>query len=110
MNHSILLEKLDRMKIPKYLTFWLANFLMDRSTRLVNKCEAGDLLFLSKGLPQGSPLSPILFVLFTSDLIDELAALIPTTSYADDIFIYTADISVSKNIDRLKDAFNVATR
>ena len=110
VNHSILLEKLDRMKIPKYLTFWLANFLMDRSTRLVNKCEAGDLLFLSKGLPQGSPLSPILFVLFTSDLIDELAALIPTTSYADDIFIYTADISVSKNIDRLKDAFNVATR
>ena len=48
---------------------------------------------LQIGIPQGSPLSPILYLFFNADLIDDLHAAFPgqllVTGYIDDICILT---------------------
>ena len=109
IDHDLLVEKLEIMGLPSYITKWLTNFLHNRTTYLTNEAVKSKLLFLLRGLPQGSPISPVLFNLFSSDLVRDLSALVPTTSFADDLFIYTSNVSIDSNLTKMKHAFEVAT-
>ena len=55
------------------------------------------------------PISQVLFNLFLSDLIRDLFPLVPITSFADDLFIYTSNVSIDSNLTMIKQAFEVAT-
>ena len=63
----MLLEKLDQIGIPKNIINLLKD-VFSKSTIEVN----GSIINSSKGVMQGSSLSPILFNLYINDLIEEL--------------------------------------
>ena len=83
--HDGLIHKILQLPLPPNLIGWLVDFLRDR------KLQARVAGFLSKtaivncGVPQGSPLSPLLYILFTADLLETTSPDTITEAYADDL-------------------------
>ena len=70
VNHQVLLQRLRARQLPEMLVNWVASFCTERrATVTVNGHNSATMDLLHPGLPQGSPLSPILFLFFNADLV-----------------------------------------
>ena len=70
---ATLLKVLNSMGFPNYMVRYIHSFLSDRSTILKMPGYESKLWWIKIGIPQGSPLSPILFILFTASLLEKLS-------------------------------------
>ena len=61
-----LTERLWQQNIPLSLIRWVASFLTDRKAAIRLDGQTGDQESIQIGVPQGSPVAPILFMLFTA--------------------------------------------
>lgn len=94
VNHSILYEKLFKYGIRGTPLSWCQSFLQNRKqyVSIEHQFDGGKRRFESDnsevnvGIPQGSILGPILFVLYVNELVD-VAPNIHFTLYADDTSI-----------------------
>ena len=94
VNHSISLSKLSYNGINPIT--WFRSHLYNRKQRLFVKVIFSDTLQISSGVPQGSILGPLLFLLYINDFI-QASKMFPMRLYADD-----TSLTVSgKNIDDL---------
>ena len=85
--HSGLLAKLADMQVPPALLGWIQSFLSGREMHLMVG-EASEHRRLMMGVPQGSPLSPILFLVFIDDLLTLLSPLVHVQAFADDVLLW----------------------
>jgi ribonuclease HI len=72
VNKDRLLEVLRRKGVPEEAVRWVESFMDDRTATLVHEGVSSDSHPFSFGLPQGSPLSPILYLFYNTDLITSL--------------------------------------
>ena len=82
INHEILLEKLSHYGIRGLANDWLRSYLSDRQQFVeMNGCRSGKLP-ITTGVPQGSILGPLLFIIYINDL--PAASELKTVLFADD--------------------------
>ncbi|KAL5614700.1 uncharacterized protein BROUX77_000537 [Berkeleyomyces rouxiae] len=79
---------------PSYLTSWVGSFISDRKCRLRMGSIRSTGKNISCGVPQGSPVSPILFMLFLQPLISTKHRF----SYADDVAILASGRSPLESV------------
>ena len=98
--HKRLLIKLEGYGISPQLIQWIGSFLSGRRQKVrVNGAESEWEDVLS-GVPQGSVLGPVLFILFVNDLPEMIKTKVKM--YADDTKIY-ADVSNEENYYKLQE-------
>jgi hypothetical protein len=102
INHKLLLEKLSHYGVRGLSLLWLTNYLNNRTQRTKVNDLYSNTKPLSAGVPQGSLLGPILFVLFINDVFQLCSENIEIFLYADD----TALIFHADNADHLQRIIN----
>lgn len=70
VNHRRLLHNLRKRGVPEPMVQWIAEFLHDGRTQLNFNDFTSDPLLADCGIPQGSPLSPILYLFYSADLLE----------------------------------------
>ena len=69
VDHSILFDRLEiAYGLSGTVLFWMRSFLTDRDQRVVFGGSSSATSFVKFGVPQGSVLGPLLFVLYTADI------------------------------------------
>jgi hypothetical protein len=69
VNHTRLVATIRKLGFLSWLQHWVQSFLKERvSTLVINRVESSG-FSIKAGLPQGSPLSPILFLLYNKELL-----------------------------------------
>lgn len=99
--HKGLITKLHSLKLHPSLLLWVNSFLNEREILIKIDEKFSDSFNPKYGVPQGSPLSPILFILFVSDI--PKTNNISLSHFADDIGLWHAGydlIQVEKSMQK----------
>ena len=67
-NHHILLEKLEHYGFRGVALEWFKNYLTNRKQMVNYKSVNSDTLVVSCGVPQGSVLGALLFLIYVNDI------------------------------------------
>jgi len=86
VSHSALLAKLARLGIHSALLNWIKSYLHHRFYRVNINGKFSDFYLATSGLPQGSAMGPLLFIIFINDVRFCLSS--ECLLYADDLNIF----------------------
>ena len=84
--HEGLLHKLEKYGIRGDLLKWFKSYLSERRQRVVIGGQTSDVYSIKAGVPQGSILGPVLFLLFINDIVCDISCNIRL--FADDTSLY----------------------
>ena len=95
MSHSGLLFKLKSIGVGGSVLFICTEFLSDRRQRVVVDGATSAVIPIVSGVPQGSVLCPVLFILYTNEMLEPVENRL--YAYADD---FTLLAVIRKPADR----------
>jgi ribonuclease HI len=106
VSQETLIKALEDTGIDQNLVEWVSSFLSNRTAQLVIDGFTCPLRDISAGLPQGSPLSPVLFIIYLQPLLKEIDSLLLdgiNLSFVDDIGIVVKGENVEEVTKRLEE-------
>jgi hypothetical protein len=87
--HRALLDKLKNLQLSDHILKWICDYLTNRKQRVVVNGETFETLPVISGVPQGSVLGPLLFLIYIDDVMRvPLSEGSRLTVYADDMLLY----------------------
>ena len=95
--HRRLISKLNYYGIKEETNNWIKNWLSDRTQTVILNGHKSSVAPVTSGVPQGSVLGPMLFLLFINDISDGVKS--PIRLFADDCVLYLA---IKKTADALQ--------
>ena len=105
IDHSLLLAKLEIYGCDKHSLAWFKSYLQDRIQKVTVNGELSESLKINRGTPQGSRLSPLLFIILMADLNlhikdDKKCQL---SNFADDTQLATIEETEEKAIEKTQE-------
>ena len=91
VSHRHLLYKMSKFGITGQVLKWVESFLDQRSERVVIRGTSSEPFAVTSGVPQGSVLGPVLFLIFINDL--PLEVISPLSLFADDSKVFSRIVS-----------------
>ena len=88
VDHSTLLVKMHKYGIRDSLLNWSASFLKGRSQRVLVNGALSDPCPVLSGVPQGTVLGPLFFLIYINDIHDNLSPGTKISLFADDSLLY----------------------
>jgi len=104
INASTLCSSLKKAGVPHYMVSWIGSFLSQRTCRLLFQGSPKTFSPVQVGTPQGSLISPLLFVIYVASLHIQIPRGL-SLSYVDDFALSVASTSYRTNIRTLQRAF-----
>jgi len=95
--HSKLCAKLTAFGIKGKLLSWIVSFLSCRTQQVKVGGELSSIVNVISGVPQGSVLGPLLFLIYINDLVEVFDSKLNVKLFADDVKIYI----ILDNIDSI---------
>lgn len=111
VNHTRLLDNLCKKRVPSWFVRTIRSFLSSRTTTLVIDGQETQPRSLLSGVPQGSPLSPILFLFYNTPLLEALQQAHPCVSvlgFADDVNLLSYGDSTEATCSQLEEVHQQA--
>ena len=105
VDHQILTNKLEIYGIEDEALMWFNTYLTNRKQQVAINNSKSDFQRISCGVPQGSILGPLLFLLFINDL-PLYTSHVFTDLYADDTTLYDVQDSMEQIENNLQSALN----
>ena len=120
VNHKRLLHELRRKNLPLEYVKWTASFLSDREAAICIDGICGEMQPVDNGIPQGSPVSPVLAAYYSAELLERFAipenppprdftpshpSPVNIIMYVDDGKIYVSSTSLQTNVILLQLAY-----
>ena len=108
--HIPLITKLQQLNLDPNIVSWVRNYLSDRSQCVVINGVCSEYLPVISGVPQGSVLGPLLFLIYINDLTDlDISTGSKIVLYADDILLYRPVSSDSDFVSLQRDINMIQT-
>jgi hypothetical protein len=84
--HPLIIHKLKEVGVDGHLLEWFRSYFTNRMALVRHGDKSTDFMQISKGCPQGSSLSGLIYIIYVNDLEKELNC--NSISYADDATLY----------------------
>ena len=93
VNHDLLIKKLFFYGIRGTANAWLNNYLTNRNQYVIADGHSSGMRLITCGVPQGSVLGPVLFLLYINDICN-VSNLLKFVLFADDTNIFCSSTSL----------------
>lgn len=113
--HKRLIHNMRKRGVHPYIVRWIDSWLKDRKARIRMNEGLSDWFLVTAGVPQGSPLSPILYLYYNADLLEiadneeELADTL-IMGYVDDTCMLASGETTEETCDKLSKLHKKAER
>jgi hypothetical protein len=110
---SGLMLKLSRLDCPLYLMAWLITYLSERSAFISMNGTTSSTFSLYKGVPQGSCIGPVIFIVYHHDILNSISMLHWKHLFADDLAVlvsssanWSSKVLIPNLIEQIKDVIS----
>lgn len=86
VSHSLLLAKLQTLNFDPNVFIWITNYLLNRRQCVLLNGKCSSYVNVTSGVPQGSVLGPLLFLIFVNDISVGISSRMRL--FADDCVLY----------------------
>ena len=102
VHHDRLIHNMKQRRIPPPIVKLTRSFLTQRTTQLRFNGATSTDINIEAGVPQGSPLSPILFMLYNAELLEIPKAPDLALGFIDDIAYGISGQTAQHNVEQLQ--------
>ena len=106
--HQRLIRKLDFYGIRGTILTWITKWLSARTQQVVVDGEASEPVHVRSGVPQGTVLGPLMFLIYINNIADNMDSATNIRLFADDCLLYRI-IRSSDDTDSLQNDLNSLT-
>ena len=106
--HQRLIQKLNFYGIRGNILDWVTQWLTSRTQRVVVDGEVSEHVHVKSGVPQGTVLGPLMFLIYINDIADNISSETHIRLFADDCVLYRP-IQSSNDTDTLQMDLNSLT-